>query len=86
MGLGGYFVYIGLDRASKLAGVIGAFAELVGLSLSVCSLLLARRAPSAALVSPAVEGSQVVSGGTIGGDNIQIGKARDVDIHRGEGE
>jgi hypothetical protein len=85
VGLGAYFVHVGLDRADKLAGVLGAFAGLVGLGLSAYGIVLARRPAwpaSGEPQQPAPE--QVVSNSSIGGDNVQIGSARDVDIHRGQ--
>ena len=75
--LGLSFVAVGLDEASEIAGVIGAFVGLVGTGLSVYGIVLARRPQSAEGAGVA---GQVVSDSNIGGDNIQIGKARDVNI------
>ncbi|MGW5285262.1 hypothetical protein ACWERI_38505 [Streptomyces collinus] len=40
--LGVYFVHIGLDRSNTLSGVLGFFASLVGLAISILSLLQVR--------------------------------------------
>lgn len=85
LGLGAYAVHVGLDTANKVAGVIGAFAELVGLALSIYAIVLARRGASSAAVEQPTGAGQVVSNSTIGDDNIQIGSARDVRIHRHRG-
>lgn len=42
-GLGAFFTTTGLDRADKVASVIGTFATLIGLGLSVYGVVLARR-------------------------------------------
>jgi hypothetical protein len=75
--LGLSFVAVGLYEASEIAGVIGAFVGLIGMGLSVYGIVLARRPQSAERAGVA---GQVVSDSNIGGDNIQIGKARDVNI------
>jgi hypothetical protein len=79
-GLSIYFVKIGLDRADKVASAISALVGLVGLGLAAYGVVLARAVPT----HPPAPGerSQVVADSTISGDNIQIGKARDVDIRR----
>ncbi|MGC5288889.1 hypothetical protein [Micromonospora sp. DT231] len=74
----------GLDAADKLASVIGLFVGLGSLAVAVLALL-GRRRPAAVDSSGQVDdGSprQVVTDSSIGGDNIQIGYARDVSIHR----
>ncbi|MFI0418616.1 hypothetical protein [Spongiactinospora sp. 9N601] len=43
-GLAGYFVAVGLDRADKLASVIGVFLGLAGLCLSVYGTVTGRAA------------------------------------------
>ncbi|NJP92831.1 hypothetical protein HCN51_25800 [Nonomuraea sp. FMUSA5-5] len=55
-----------------------ALAADPGLAGDVAELL--RTAPAAAIAANV--GSQIVSGSSISGDNIQIGQARDVDIRR----
>ncbi|MFI7691653.1 hypothetical protein ACIBQ6_21475 [Nonomuraea sp. NPDC049655] len=42
-GLGVYFAKVGLDRADKLASVIGVFVALVGLGAAVYGLVAERR-------------------------------------------
>jgi hypothetical protein len=76
--LGVVFVAVGLDKASEISGVIGAVAGVAGLGLSGYGIVLARRQQPGAVTAGA--GSQVVSGSTIAGDNIQIGQARDVHL------
>ena len=71
--LGVVFVAVGLNEASEISGVIGAVVGVAGLGLSAYGIVLARRPPQPGA------GSQVVSG-TILGDNIQIGQARDVNL------
>lgn len=73
--LGVIFVAVGLNEASEISGVIGAVVGVAGLGLSGYGIVLVRRPPQ-----PGAEG-QVVSGSVILGDNIQIGQARDVNLH-----
>jgi hypothetical protein len=75
--LGLIFVAVGLEEASEIASVIGAFVGLIGLGLSAYGIALARRPQSADRTGVA---GQAVSDSNIGGYNIQIGKARDVNI------
>jgi hypothetical protein len=77
--LGAVFVAVGLDKASEISGVIGAVVGVAGLGLSAYGIVLARRPQPGAVTVGA--GSQVVSGSTILRDNIQIGRARDVNRH-----
>jgi hypothetical protein len=51
-GLGAYFVVVGLDKANKLAGIIGVFVGLAGLSLSVYGIM--RKRDNAGNTSPTV--------------------------------
>ncbi|WP_214103911.1 hypothetical protein [Acrocarpospora catenulata] len=95
-GLAAYFVKVGLDDADKTASVIGAFIGLIGLGLAGYGIVLSRQAlllskaepertqdsGSATPEAKPAPGSQVVSNSWIGGDNIQIGQARDVNIDR----
>jgi hypothetical protein len=71
--LGVIFVTVGLNKASEISGIIGAVVGVAGLGLSAWGIVLARRAPQTG------SGGQAVSG-TIHGDNIQIGQARDVHL------
>jgi hypothetical protein len=66
-GLIGYFAAVGLDRADKLASVIGAFVGLAGLGLAL----------HAALSAPAKTSTDVQNeiSGTVHGNTIQ---ARDI--------
>ncbi|WP_204061245.1 hypothetical protein [Microbispora corallina] len=80
-------VRAGLDDADKWASVIGMCIAAAGLPLAVYSIVLARRSlttppPTQVSAQPAAQPGHVVSGSTIEGDNIQIGRARDVDIRR----
>ncbi|ETK34803.1 hypothetical protein MPTA5024_17365 [Microbispora sp. ATCC PTA-5024] len=85
-------VRAGLDDADKWASVIGMCIAAAGLPPAVYSIVLARRSlttppPTQVSAQPAAQpghtvGGHVVSGSTIEGDNIQIGRARDVDIRR----
>jgi hypothetical protein len=84
--LGIYFVRVGLDRASKLSEVLGAFSAVIGLGLAAWGILLARSAASREALTSAGHKSQAVTNSTIGGDNIQIqiDGAGDVDAGRGK--
>lgn len=64
IGLGVLMVGVGLDKADKLASVLGLFVGLVGLALSVFGTLLARRAPAAR--------RQSVTGSSVRGGIIQV--------------
>jgi hypothetical protein len=64
-GLGVFFVLTGLDRADKLASVIGVFVGLIGLTISVYGVVLARRGATAS-------GRQTVAGSSIGGGVAQV--------------
>jgi uncharacterized protein YoxC len=70
VGLGVYLWLQGLDRADKLASVIGVFLSVLGLSLSVGSLWKAARTPPQASSADARRGS-IVAGNTFR-DNGQI--------------
>ncbi|HSV67565.1 MAG TPA: hypothetical protein VLJ59_16880 [Mycobacteriales bacterium] len=84
VGLGVYFARIGLDRANKVVTVLGGLGGLAGLGIAVLGVILARSSSSPATAQPTVgDGSQIVQGFSIGGDNIQIGKGRDINIRRG---
>jgi drug/metabolite transporter (DMT)-like permease len=65
--LGVLFVITGLDTAGKLSEVIGAFAALIGLALSVYGVVLARRARA----QPIAPGRQRV-------DRVDAGRGVDV--------
>ncbi|MEW1839212.1 hypothetical protein AB0392_14760 [Nonomuraea angiospora] len=76
-GLGTYFALVGLDKADKLASVIGVFVAVAGLGVAVYGLIAGRRGngrrarPDGAVVS--VERSIVIDGDNRGiastGDN-----------------
>jgi len=68
VGLGVYLVVIGLDRADKVASVIGMFAGLAGLALAAYGVLLTRRG----LGQPIGRAGQVVAGSSVGGDVLQV--------------
>ncbi|WP_406372801.1 hypothetical protein OG788_21495 [Streptomyces sp. NBC_00647] len=80
-GLGIYFIHIGMDRSNAISGVLGFFASVIGLAVSVFSLIQAR--PSQQSNSPqSVRMSQqsgansvnLQSGGDINlGDSNRIG-------------
>ncbi|GAA4186568.1 hypothetical protein GCM10022252_18770 [Streptosporangium oxazolinicum] len=67
VGLGVYFLSVGLDRADKVASVIGAFVGLAGLGLALHGMLSAP--------AQAVGGVHNEISGTVHGDSIQ---ARDI--------
>jgi hypothetical protein len=82
LGMGAYFVIIGLDQADKVSSVIGSFTGLLGLALSIYALIASRSTPSGTAANPS--GGHTVSGGKIDGDNIQIGPTGgNVNIRRG---
>ena len=64
-GLGVYFVVVGLDRADKLASVIGVFATLIGLGLSASGAVLTRH-------GAAPRPNQTVADSTVGGEALQV--------------
>lgn len=70
VGLGVFFAVIGLDRADKLASVIGALVGLIGIGLSTYGVVLARRAATS------LSGGQKVLGSRVGGGLTQVRKAR----------
>lgn len=78
VGLGGYFVVVGLEKADKLASVIAAFVAVVGLGVTVLGLVTQRRHPSPPEPSGQTIGVQINAeasgpGGTVfvaGGDQI----------------
>jgi hypothetical protein len=41
--VGSYFLRVGLDRSNQVSGIIGAFVGIIGLSLSVYSIIQSRR-------------------------------------------
>jgi uncharacterized membrane protein len=83
VGLGVYFGQIGLARANTVVTVLSGLGGLAGLGIAILGIILARSDNSQTTPPPTVgDGSQVVSGSWIGGDNIQIGKGRDVDTRR----
>jgi hypothetical protein len=65
VGLGTYFVATGLDRADKLASVIGAFVGMIGLAVAMYGVVLARRGQ----IQP---DGQTVAGSTVGGEVLQV--------------
>lgn len=78
VGLGVFFVIAGLDDADKLASVIGGFAALIGLGLSVYGVVLTRRTPARPL-SPGLQRVDHVDAGrgvdvvdTVAG-NVRLG-------------
>jgi hypothetical protein len=77
--LGVVFVAVGLYKASEISGVVGAAVGVAGLGLSAYGIVLGRRQQPRGVTAGA--GSQVVSGSTILGNNVQIGQARDVHLN-----
>mgnify|MGYP001043098371 CR=1 FL=1 len=63
VGLGAFLVVVGLDDADKWASVIGVFVGLIGLAVSVCGLVLARRSSTG--------GGQAVTNSLVGGRVVQ---------------
>ncbi|WP_433187841.1 hypothetical protein [Actinoallomurus sp. CA-150999] len=80
--LGAYFVAVGLDKADKLASVIGVFVAVVGLAVSVYGMAADRRAAGG---GQATGGGQAAGQATasgersiaIGGDNTGIASTGD---------
>ncbi|MER5620205.1 hypothetical protein ABT061_04090 [Streptosporangium sp. NPDC002544] len=72
--LGWYFIAVGLDRADKLASVLGAFVGLVGLGLAVFGVVSAR--PEDAEPGPESGGVHNEISGTVHGNAVQ---ARDIE-------
>ena len=65
-GLGWYFTLVGLDKADKVASVIGAFVGLAGLGVAVYGALSGRGPDD-------IRGSgQHVRGAAVGGSVIQV--------------
>lgn len=81
MGLGAYFIHIGLDRSNSISGVLGFFVSVVGLAVSIFSLIQARSgwqgsSPQSIRMSQQSGGNSVnlQSGGDINlGDSNQLG-------------
>lgn len=65
LALGIYFAVLGLDAADKLASVIGAFAAIAGVLLTVIGMVTTRRSRS-------VGGGQAVSATGVSGDVTQV--------------
>jgi hypothetical protein len=62
-GLGAYLAIAGLDKASAVAGVVVAFAELTSLALGVYGVTRERRSSAA---------GQIVTGTSVGGNLAQV--------------
>jgi len=73
LGLGGYLLSVGLDDASKWAGVLGLFATLAGLVVSVAGLRRQRAETGA---------HQTVQGGDVTGGIVQVSGAGNVRIRQ----
>lgn len=77
--LGWHFVAVGLDRADKLASVLGAFAGLLGLGLAVYGAFSSRpeeAKPEDAKPEPEPGGVHNEISGTVHGNAVQ---ARDIE-------
>ena len=80
-GMGAYFLKVGLDKADKLAGVIGAFIALAGIALTVYGTVTAGAGRPAAPVqepsgsSDADDVHNEIVGGTFYGP---VGQGRNV--------
>ncbi|MGS2644174.1 hypothetical protein [Streptosporangium sp. LJ11] len=72
--LGWYFITVGLDRADKLASVLGAFVGLLGLGLAVYGAFSSR--PEEAAPEPEAGGVHNEISGTVHGNAVQ---ARDIE-------
>lgn len=74
--LGAYFAAVGLDKADKLASVIGVFVAVVGLAVSVYGMAADRRA-----AGDGQAGGRATASGersiAIGGDNTGIASTGD---------
>lgn len=75
IGMGVYFTVVGLDKADKLASVIGAFIALAGLTLAAYGTVTARRpdSPQQPLPAERTPGAvhNEIHGGTHNGPVIQ---------------
>ncbi|MFG1874237.1 hypothetical protein ACGFIV_05305 [Sphaerisporangium sp. NPDC049003] len=84
IGLGVYFTTVGLDKADKLASVIGVFIGLAGLALAIYGLLADRRTgPPSPRPSTAQDTGSVrneIHGGTHYGPVIQGRDFRQVNL------
>lgn len=70
--LGWYFIAVGLDRADKLASVLGVFVGLLGLGLAIYGTVSSR--PEAAQPEPGGVHNEI--SGTVHGSAVQ---ARDIE-------
>ncbi|MER5644351.1 hypothetical protein [Streptosporangium sp. NPDC002524] len=69
--LGWYFIAVGLDRADKLASVLGAFVGLLGLGLAVYGAVSSR--PEDTAPEPGPGGFHNEISGTVHGNVVQAG-------------
>jgi hypothetical protein len=77
IGLGAYFVHIGLDRSNTISGVLGLFVSIIGLAVSIISAVQGRSAMQSASAQRHVRMSQQSGGNST---NIQAGG----DMHIGD--
>ena len=84
-GWGAFLTTQSLDRADKWSSVVGLFVStalaFAGVVMGWIGLRASGRPNSPGAQSNGA-GSQVITDSTIGGDNINVGRARDVNIHR----
>ncbi len=74
--LGWYFIAVGLDRADKLASVLGAFVGLLGLGLAVYGAVSSRREEAEPEPEPDPGALHNEISGTVHGNAVQ---ARDIE-------
>ncbi|WP_329277890.1 hypothetical protein [Streptomyces sp. NBC_01451] len=74
VGLGIYFIKIGMDRASELSGILGLFISISGLAISIYSVTQARSSRHAA------QAGNVRMTQTSGNNSTNIQSAGDVNI------
>ncbi len=72
IGMGIYLAIVGLNEASQLATVAGAFISLAGLALAVYGIIAARRLSTADSADGAVD--NVITGGTFHGSVNMAGQ------------
>jgi hypothetical protein len=83
LGLTAYLVRVGLDKADKLASVVGAFVGLMGLALGIFESV--RGGSKAAAPTQSQAGDQSVSNsisGSVSGNVVQAKNIKgDIDLH-----
>lgn len=74
VGLGIYFIKVGLDRANEISGTLGLFVAIAGLVASICSIVQANS------TRHGVRAGHVRMAQNSGSNSINIQSAGDVNI------